>query len=99
MQSESRRQQLLNKIFNRFSISEKDHESAEALTTNLTIYAWVVLPNHYHLLIQVVNFDVLSDLFRRTHGTLSRQWNIEDNITKRKIWYSWSDRAIRSERH
>ncbi|MDZ8024997.1 MAG: transposase [Nostoc sp. DedQUE01] len=99
MQSESRRQQLLNKIFDRFRIGDNDHESAEALTTNLTIYAWVVLPNHYHLLVQVENFDILSDLFRRTHGALSRQWNIEDNITKRKIWYSWSDRAIHSERH
>ncbi|MDB9375255.1 transposase [Nodularia sphaerocarpa] len=99
MQSESRRQQLLNMIFDRFGAIENDHESAEALSTNLTICAWVILPNHYHLLIQVLNFDVLGGLFRRIHGALSRQWNQEDNITGRKIWYSWSDRAIRSERH
>ncbi|MCX7593324.1 MAG: transposase [Fischerella sp.] len=99
MHSESRRQQLLGMIFDRFSYSENEQESAEALTTNLNIYAWVVLPNHYHLLVQVVNFDVLSELFRRIHGATSRQWNTEDNATKRKVWYRWSDRAIRSERH
>ncbi|MBN4001266.1 transposase [Nostoc sp. LPT] len=97
--TESRRQQLLDMIFDRFGGSGNEQRSAEAPTTNLRICAWVILPNHYHLLVQVVNFDVLSDLFRRIHGSVSRQWNIENNVTKRKIWYRWSDRAIRSERH
>jgi putative transposase len=87
MQSESRRQQLLGMIFDRF------------INSDITICAWVILPNHYHLLVHIVNFDVLSDLFRRIHGNTSRQWNLEENVTKRKIWYRWSDRAIRSERH
>lgn len=99
MHSESRRQQLLNMIFDRFSYSRDEDRSAEALTANITICAWVILTNHYHLLVEVENFDVLSELFRKIHGATSRQWNIEDNITKRKIWYSWSDRAIRSEGH
>ncbi|RAM48518.1 MAG: transposase [Hapalosiphonaceae cyanobacterium JJU2] len=99
MHSESRRQQLLNMIFDYFGNLGNEEMSAEALTTNLTICAWVILPNHYHLLVRVVNFEILSELFRRIHGTLSRQWNLEDSITKRKIWYRWSDRAIRSERH
>jgi putative transposase len=99
MHSEYRRQQLLNMIFGRFGDGGDEEESALALTTNITICAWVVLLNHYHLLVEVVNFDALSDLFRQIHGVTSRQWNLEDNVTKRKIWYSWSDRAIRSERH
>jgi putative transposase len=99
MHSESRRQQLLNMIFDRFGDTGDEEESGKALTTNITICAWVILPNHYHLLVQVVNFDALSDLFRQIHGNTSRQWNLEDNVTKRKIWYSWSDRMIRSERH
>nr|WP_293099234.1 hypothetical protein [Okeania sp. SIO2F4] len=28
----------------------------------------------------------------------SRQWNLEDNLTG-KVWHSYSDRGIRSERH
>jgi putative transposase len=95
----SRRQQLLDMIFDKFGVSGNEESSAEAPTTNLKICAWVVLPNHYHLLANVDNFNVLSHLFRRIHGAVSRQWNIEDNVTKRKIWYRWSDRAIRSERH
>ncbi|WP_235082891.1 hypothetical protein ACF3DV_32780 [Chlorogloeopsis fritschii PCC 9212] len=86
-------------IFDKFGSSENEENSAEALTTNVTICAWVVLPNHYHLLVHVVNFDVLSELFRRIHGFTARQWNVEENVTKRKIWYRWSDRVIRSERH
>ncbi|MFB2771712.1 transposase [Pelatocladus sp. BLCC-F211] len=99
MHSESRRQQLLNMIFNYFGNLGNEEMSTEALTTNLTICAWIILPNHYHLLVRVANFEILSELFRKIHGTLSRQWNLEDNITKRKVWYRWSDRAIRSERH
>ncbi len=116
MHSESRRQQLLNMIFDKCGSSKNqpsntqtvttdfiadvnDQNSAQALTTNLTICAWVVLPNHYHLLVHVVNFDILSELFRKIHGVTARQWNLEENVTKRKIWYRWSDRAIRSERH
>jgi len=87
MHSESRRQQLLDMIFERF------------ITSDVTICAWAVLPNHYHLLVHIVNFEVLSDLFRRIHGITSRQWNLEENVTKRKVWYRWCDRAIRSERH
>jgi putative transposase len=99
MYSESRRQQLLNMIFDYFGNLGNEEMSTEALTTNLTICAWIILPNHYHLLVRVVNFEILSELFRRIHGKLSRQWNLEDNITKRKVWYRWSDRAIRSEQH
>jgi putative transposase len=99
VQSEYRRQQLLNIIFDRFGDSGGGEESAEALTTNITIFAWVILPNHYHLLVQVENFDVLGELFRKIHGATSHKWNLEDNVTQRKVWYSWSDRAIRSERH
>lgn len=99
MSLECRRQQILKMIFDRFVDEGGNKESAEALTTNIRICGWVILPNHYHLLVQIRDFDVLSELFRKIHGALSRQWNIEDNATGRKIWYRWADRAIRSERH
>ena len=83
-----RRQELLDKIFEVF------------VTKGVEILAWVVLPNHYHLLVQLPNFNDLSELIRLVHGSTSRQWNIEDSATtNRKVWYSYSDRAIRSERH
>jgi len=87
MFSESRRQQMLNLIFEKFVMN------------GVEILAWIILPNHYHLLVHLTDFNVLSDLFRRNHGSTSHQWNMEDNANGRKVWYRFSDRAIRSERH
>jgi putative transposase len=63
------------------------------------IAAWVILPNHYHLLIWVPNLNIASAVLQRLHGSTSRQWNLEDDTVGRKVWYRFSDRAIRSERH
>ena len=87
IRDESRRQQLLNLLFDAF------------VTAGMEIRAWVFLPNHYHLLLHLTNFDELSCLFRLVHGRTSHKWNREDNVTGRKVWYRYSDRAIRSERH
>ena len=65
---------------------------------NGNLYAWVVLPNHYHLLAEVDLAD-----FRvwigRLHNGKSTQWNREDGCPGRKVWYRFSDRKIRSDRH
>jgi len=87
LHSESRRQQLLDMLFERF------------IANDVEILAWVILPNHYHLLVHIVNFDVLGNLFRSIHGVTSRQWNLEENLRQRKVWYRYSDRAIRSQAH
>ncbi|MEG4045369.1 REP-associated tyrosine transposase [Microcoleus sp. Pol17_C1] len=84
--TQERRQQLLDIIFDSF------------ISNGIEINAWVVLPNHYHLLVHHINMSQLSVLFRSIHGPLARQWNLEDNLTG-KVWHSFSDRAIRSERH
>jgi putative transposase len=86
MNSTLRRQQLLNQLFD-ILINE-----------GMEILAWVILPNHYHLLMHGVTFKKLSPLLRSIHGPLARQWNLEDNITG-KLWCSYCDRAIRCERH
>ena len=52
------------------------------LTTN--IYAWCVLPNHYHLLIQTDRLKELRAEFGRFHGRTSFRWNSEDNRRGRK---------------
>ncbi|MEH2001507.1 MAG: transposase [Nostoc sp.] len=79
--TESRRQQLLDMIFHRFGGSVNEERSAEALTTNLRICAWVVLPNHYHLLVDVENFDVLGELFRRIHGLIKSPYDwVESSV-------------------
>ena len=64
------------------------------------IIAWVILTNHYHLLLNVEGFEIISNLLQHVHGSTSYQWNQEDGLTgKRKVWYRFSDRAIRNEKH
>jgi len=86
MHSAERRQLLLEHCF----------EEAEA--AGLTIHAWVVLPNHYHLLARPTNND-LHSFFGHVHGATSYTWNHEECQQGRRVWYRYADRAIRSERH
>ncbi len=76
-------------------------ESLPALLEDLTtsIYAWAILPNHYHVLIKTVTIlDVLREIGRH-HGRTSYKWNGEDNARGRKVWCNALETAIKSERH
>jgi putative transposase len=59
---------------------------------------WVVLANHYHLLV-TCDLRVLSQWLGRLHNGKATQWNREDAAAGRTVWHRFSDRAIRSERH
>ncbi len=67
-------------------------------TDDFDICAWVVLPNHYHLLIQG-DLRLFGQRIARLHNGTATQWNREDRTPGRKVWHRFSDRAIRSERH
>jgi putative transposase len=79
-------------------------EFAEALVLGLKndlgveVQAWVVLPNHYHLLAPT-DLDVFRPWIARLHNGKSTQWNREDRSPGRKVWHRFSDRKIRSEGH
>jgi REP-associated tyrosine transposase len=60
---------------------------------------WIVMPNHYHLLIHTGSFEKIPPIFQQLHGKTSREWNRIDNKLGRKVWFKYSDRKIRSERH
>jgi putative transposase len=82
-----RRQTVLDMLFELF------------IQHGMILLAWVILTNHYHLLVEVTDFSLLGDIFRRVHGRTSHDWNREDNAPGRKVWYRYSDRAMRSEAH
>jgi len=63
------------------------------------LYAWSVLPNHYHLLLRTRNIHALLKVLGQLHGRTSHQWNGEENTRGRKVWHSAADRAMRSGRH
>jgi len=76
-----------------------DRLFAETIIADVQMHAWVILPNHYHILATVDHFTDLSSIFRRLHGATSYVWNGEDNTRGRKVWYRFADRMIRSEGH
>jgi putative transposase len=60
---------------------------------------WVVLPNHYHLLVRCNLLAIISQPLRRAHARTARELNRRDNAEGRQVWYRFSDRLIRNERH
>jgi putative transposase len=64
-----------------------------------TIYAWCLLPNHYHILLKTDrNKEMLKEI-GLMHGRTSFEWNGEENRRGRKVWYRSFDRDIKSHRH
>ena len=87
IETTARRRQVLDMLFE------------QCTSSGIELRAWVVLPNHYHLLAYVPDFSVLGNIFRLVHGPTATQWNREEAKPGRKVWYRYVDRAIRSERH
>lgn len=64
------------------------------------LYAWSVLPNHYHLLIQTDDVrQFQSKALGKFHGLTSFKWNNEDGSRGRKVWYKSLERPMNSNRH
>ncbi len=59
---------------------------------------WVVLPNHYHFLASIEDFESLPGMMKRLHAGTSFEWNRADGVTgQRRVWYHYTDRWMRSE--
>jgi len=63
------------------------------------IYAWCILPNHYHTLILTDAIKELRSALGQFHGRSSFIWNGEDDARGRKVWFNCFERPMRSERH
>ena len=63
------------------------------------VYAWCVLPNHYHVLVKTKALQRLVHELGQFHGRCSHEWNVEDGQQGRQVWFRCFDRAMRSERH
>ncbi|MGA2621579.1 MAG: hypothetical protein ABSF26_28590 [Thermoguttaceae bacterium] len=60
---------------------------------------WVVMPNHYHLLVQTPSAATVGKTLGPVHGRSARYANRRDNMPGRQVWYKLADRKIRSESH
>lgn len=76
-----------------FALLTTLREKAEA-----DIRAWVILPNHYHVLLSVDLLRIVRPL-RLLHSAMSSRWNKEDHTPGRKVWFRYADRRIRSTAH
>ncbi len=71
----------------------------ELQATCKQIHAWVVLPNHYHVLVTTVDLKRTLSELGRFHGRTSFAWNGEEVSRGRQVWCNALDRDMRSEAH
>jgi putative transposase len=62
-------------------------------------FAWCVLPNHYHAVVETWNLRETARLLGQFHGRTSFEWNRQDDARGRTCFHRVSDRAIRGDRH
>ncbi len=85
--------------------AERRTDFEERLLTKLKeieadVYAWVVLPNHYHVLAGVGSLKAVSSALKQLHGATARDWNLaDDSVGERQVWYHFHDRQIRGDKH
>ncbi len=74
------------------------HRAAEI--NQWTIMAWVVLNNHYHVIVRApkMSAETLPKFVASYHKFTARQWNDEDNQPGRQVWWNYWDTCVRSER-
>jgi putative transposase len=65
----------------------------------LSCAAWCVLPNHYHVLVQVADMRTFARSLGQLHGRTAFTMNDQDGTCGRKVWYRCQDRCMRSEGH
>lgn len=67
--------------------------------TGDTVFAWCVLPNHWHALVGTNDLKRVLKRIAQMHGKSSFEWNGDDHARGRQCWHCCSDRRIRSENH
>jgi putative transposase len=73
----------------------------EALAHNSIHHeAWVVMPNHYHVLVELTGGATdYRKVAERVHSMSGYHANRYEAKQGRRVWYRYADRMIRSERH
>jgi putative transposase len=81
-------------------MTECENELAQVCEKHASaLYAWCVLPNHYHILIRTAGVKEFCHALGQMHGRTSFSWNGADNQRGRKVWFRCFDRDITSNRH
>jgi putative transposase len=68
------------------------------LQHDIRLYAWVILADHYHLLLRTSEVAPLHKFVKRLHGQSAILLNKQDATPGRRVWYQYWDRFPRNER-
>jgi putative transposase len=63
----------------------------------ISIKAWVILDNHYHILVKLKQGRSLPLFIRSLHGKSSFEFNRLDNARRRQVWQNYWDTCIHTE--
>jgi putative transposase len=69
------------------------------LATEFTfeLQAWVVMINHYHLLLWSAGAPNIPAFIRKLHSKNAHDINAADCVTGRRVWYQYWDETVRTE--
>ena len=81
----------------RAKVLVRDKLKSLIVAFDIKLRAWVILNNHYHLLLKTNRGKDLSRFFGQLHGSSSRQINLWDGTVGRQVWHNYWDTCIRDE--
>lgn len=64
-----------------------------------SLFAWTVLPSHYHVVIDANPVKHILRQLGKLHGRTSFQWNGQENSRGRKVWSNATETAMKSDGH
>lgn len=64
---------------------------------NFSLIAYVILNNHYHLLVKIADSLSIPKFMAELNGASARELNKADGVISRKIWWNYYDHVIRDE--
>lgn len=64
-----------------------------------SIQAWVVLPNHYHVLLETADVVAIKAELKRLHGRTAFAWNGVEGRRGRKVWHAAAETRMKSDGH
>ena len=82
-------------------MAEFEAELLETLTESgcPRIFAWILLPNHYHVLAHCPDIKATLGEIGILHGRKSYLWNGEDVRRRRQVWHRAAETAMKSDAH
>ena len=68
-----------------------------AKTHNCWLQAWVLLSNHYHLVVRCPTGDHVRKMLARLHSDAARALNQREEARGRRVWYQFWDKTLTFE--